>query len=479
MYLSTTATYGGDDVSSGGPCQRNKGGQNQQERIQFLFSFAFRQPALLTCYAAIFCQILRVAACNHAAFEWIHHEHVARSAGGMTYDQLAIVGLPPHVDSPYTAEDELVLPDNHGLSYLQEAALRFADESTRRVRVSQGTFDRLRKEFDKQEATGESSTAQRMMEASAVVGGYNLVSRVLLSMDVGDMADVAVPRPRAARVQVDGGAELYALHIPCCPHDGSPATPPRTLIFVNSLMTSTRMWDQALGHFTTDYDVIVFDQRGHGRSSVPNEPCTMDQLADDVAAVLDHFKVDQAEAVIGVSQGGATTLAFAIRHPRRARKLVACDTQPRTPEANVKAWDDRIALARDPARGMRALAEATVPRWFAEGSTKLTPDQEAALRKGVEETDVEGFAKGAAALQRYDLMAQGLVEALRARESGGTLLVAGEMDGKIPEALEALAKECNEGGQVVKCEVIARGGHLPMVNECEQWCEVVKRFLKA
>lgn len=426
----------------------------------------------------LFAQILRVAACNHAAFEWIHHEHVARAAG-LTYDQLAVIGLPPHVSAQHTTDEELVLPARHGLSPLQEAALRFADESTRRVRVQQRTFDALREAFEEQEGQGEGGAGQRMMEAAAVVGGYNLVSRVLLSMDVGDMADVPVPRPRAAYVPVDGGARLYALYIPACPHEGPPATRPRTIIFVNSLMTSTRMWDAALAHFTSDYDVIVFDQRGHGRSSVPSEPCTITQLADDVAAVLDAFDVAVAEAIVGVSQGGATALSFAVRHPTRARKVIACDTQPRTPPANVKAWDDRITLARTEG-GMAALAEATVPRWFAPGSTPLSPEQDAALRRGVEQTDVEGFARGAAALQRYDLVADGLVEALRARPSRTTLLVAGEYDGKIPEALQQLAGECNEEGQkegVVRCEVIAGGGHLPMINACERWCEVVKDFL--
>lgn len=204
----------------------------------------------------------------------------------------------------------------------------------------------------------------------------------------------------------------------------------------------------------------------------------MDQLADDIISVLDHFGVDKAEAVIGVSQGGATALNFAIRHPARARKIVACDTQPSTPAANVKAWDERIELARTPGKGMKALAEATVPRWFADGSD-LSKEDEADLMAQVEGTEVEGFAAGAAALQSYDLISAGLVDALAAREKGSVMLVAGELDGKLPEGLRKLGEEVDGkvGEGRVRVEVVQGGGHLPMINKVGEFARVLAEFL--
>lgn len=359
----------------------------------------------------------------------------------------------------------------------------FADESTRHVKVPRSVFDTLKTELGKNVPAG-SSVEQLLTEAAAVVGGYNLVSRFLLSMDVGDFSDYEVPVPQMKDIEVPlerGSSEtttIRAIHIPACPHAAPKVTErtteKKTLIFVNSLMTNFHMWDRCLSSFTESYDVILYDQRGHGQSSIPSIPCTMDQLSDDIASILDVFSIPQAEAVIGVSQGGATTLNFAINHPARAKKIVACDTQAKTPVANIKAWDDRITLAR--AEGMGALADATIPRWFTEESTFNSEKDGELVRSGVVKTQVEGFAAGAAALQNYDLLAKGLLEVLANRGEKRALLVAGEKDGAIPEALKKLAEQVQGGG--VRVEVIPGGGHLPMINEPEKWSKAVLDFLK-
>jgi pimeloyl-ACP methyl ester carboxylesterase len=75
-------------------------------------------------------------------------------------------------------------------------------------------------------------------------------------------------------------------------------------------------------HFRT----IVMDPRGSGRSDTPDPPYTMEQFADDVAAVLDAAGVDSAH-VFGTSFGGMVAQHVALRHPARVRRLVlGCTT---------------------------------------------------------------------------------------------------------------------------------------------------------
>lgn len=179
-------------------------------------------------------------------------------------------------------------------------------------------------------------------------------------------------------------------------------------------------------------------------------------------------------AVVGISQGGATTLSFAIRHPDKVEKIVACDTQIRSPEANRKAWDERIELART--QGMAALADATLPRWFPAGSQLVKGAQEHLVRPMVERTKFEGFVAGARALQGYDLSA-GLSGAL---EGKSALLVAGEKDGKLPEGLKALADQLKGDGMDVDFFQVPNAGHLPVFldNGLQEFLERVERFLE-
>lgn len=179
--------------------------------------------------------------------------------------------------------------------------------------------------------------------------------------------------------------------------------------------------------------------------------------------------------MIGVSQGGATSLAFAQNHPSLFTKLIACDTQATSPAANAKAWDDRIALARKDGN-LNALADATVPRWFPQGATSAFNKggrQESFIYDQVRGTSVEGFAAGAAALQGYDIY-PGLADKLKEKK---VLLVAGERDGALPGVLKTLSENLAKDGVDAKFEQITGAGHLPMVDAAEEWLDVVEKFL--
>lgn len=409
----------------------------------------------------------------------------------MSYEQLAIVGQPAETKSSSSAGHDYAVPvsstgregQGEKLNTLQAAALAFADASTRNVHVPSEVFEAFRRalkvELEERPAqdkvTGENATVeQQLIEAAAVVGGYNLVSRFLVALDVDDKSQLDVPTPIVARIpipSVDNG-ELHAVYLPA---QGDKTE--KTLVFVNSLLTNYRMWRYVWDRLNKDYNLIFYDQRGHGQSYVPpaGKKCTVDELASDVALVLDHFHVDRAWAVIGVSQGGATALNFAIEYADRAHKIVACDTQAKSPEANIKAWDDRIELAK--AQGMGALADATIPRWFAAESSFDRGKDLNWLREGVESTTVAGFAAGAGALQGYDLLSKDLVGMLAERPQRSVMLLAGEMDGKLPDGLKALGEQVEGAGGDVCVEVIAKGGHLPCVNEPEAFLDVLCAFL--
>jgi len=73
------------------------------------------------------------------------------------------------------------------------------------------------------------------------------------------------------------------------------------------------------------YKILVYDHRNTGRSTIKDEPCTMEDYADDAAALLEAVLPEKLPVyVIGISFGGMVAQHLAIRHPHLIKKLVLC-----------------------------------------------------------------------------------------------------------------------------------------------------------
>ena len=101
------------------------------------------------------------------------------------------------------------------------------------------------------------------------------------------------------------------------------------------------------------YRTIAFDNRGVGRSPLPDTPLTVEDTADDAAAILDELGIDRAD-IVGFSGGSVwacTAQELAIRHPERVKSLVLMGTfgkGDRYFDAAVRMFSWMIDVARDP-----------------------------------------------------------------------------------------------------------------------------------
>ena len=121
------------------------------------------------------------------------------------------------------------------------------------------------------------------------------------------------------------------------------------------------MWDDQAAALKDSYRVLRYDQRGHGGTQAPDGPYSFDILVADVIGLMDALSIKRANFV-GLSMGGMTALFLAQRHRDRFDRIVACDCGPNSTPASAQQWKERIDLAS--AKGMDALAEATINRWF-------------------------------------------------------------------------------------------------------------------
>ena len=93
------------------------------------------------------------------------------------------------------------------------------------------------------------------------------------------------------------------------------------LIVLHGGLGSTDMVAGLTAQLSSDRQVIAVDLQAHGRTADIDRPLTLEALSDDIAALIKHLQLEQAD-VMGYSMGGLVALQTAIRHPEVVRKLV-------------------------------------------------------------------------------------------------------------------------------------------------------------
>lgn len=224
-----------------------------------------------------------------------------------------------------------------------------------------------------------------------------------------------------------------------------PADGPVVLL-LGSLGSTLEMWEPQVPALAERFRVVRCDLRGHGRSPVPPGPYAIDDLVDDVVALLDRLGIASA-SVVGLSLGGMVALRLAAREPARVERLaVLCSSALLGP---ADAWTERAALVR--AEGPAAVAPAVVARWFTEDLRARGPELVAQMEAMVASTPAEGYAACCDAIAAMDLRAD------LARITAPTLTVAGADDPTTPpHHLAAIADGVVDGHAVV----LPRAAHL-------------------
>jgi pimeloyl-ACP methyl ester carboxylesterase len=118
--------------------------------------------------------------------------------------------------------------------------------------------------------------------------------------------------PTTGYAPVNGLKMYYEVH-----GSGDPV-----VLLHGAFMTITNNWTGWIGELSKTRKVIAVELQGHGRTADIDRDISSANLADDVAALLDHLKVPRAD-VIGYSMGGGVAMQCAIRHPEKVRKVVS------------------------------------------------------------------------------------------------------------------------------------------------------------
>jgi 3-oxoadipate enol-lactonase len=171
-----------------------------------------------------------------------------------------------------------------------------------------------------------------------------------------------------------------------------------SLILTHSLGSDHNMWEPQVQALKDQYFIVSIDNIGHGESDVPPGDYTVADMAAAVVAVADTAELERFH-YCGLSVGGITGLWLGVDHSDRLLSLTLCNTAAKIGSAEL--WDERIQLART--KGMSALVDGVIARWFSTDFADREPQRFANARTTLLATDPDGYAGVCAALRDADL----------------------------------------------------------------------------
>jgi 3-oxoadipate enol-lactonase len=238
----------------------------------------------------------------------------------------------------------------------------------------------------------------------------------------------------------------------------------RTFLFINSLGTDFRIWEGVGEILKHQGNILLFDNRGHGLSSLIEKTDGLNAFTDDAEALLKHLKIERFIPV-GLSVGGMIAMLLADRIPQKIEKLILCDTCHKI--ATQPFWNERIALIKD--KGLASVSESVMLRWFSERFRNTEAATVLGYRHMLERCPPRGYIKTCEAIRDADLTA------IASQIKVPTLCIVGSEDkSTTPEEVKSLSNLI-EGARY---EIIPGSGHIPCVDNPVALSKLIGEFVK-
>ena len=240
------------------------------------------------------------------------------------------------------------------------------------------------------------------------------------------------------------------------------------LVLLHGFPFNRTLWREQVETLAERYRVITIDLRGHGETTATRDPATMEEMAEDVAALLDELGI--ARVVLGgLSMGGYVALAFYRLFPERVRALILADTRPQA-DADAARLTREETATRTLDEGMHTIADAMLLKLLAPSTQAERPGIVERVREMIVNTDPQG----AASALRGMAVRRDQTELLR-EINCPTLIVVGSLDLITPPAD---AEIIHRGIRGSRLEVITGAGHVSNVERPAEFNHALEKFLR-
>jgi 3-oxoadipate enol-lactonase len=244
--------------------------------------------------------------------------------------------------------------------------------------------------------------------------------------------------------------------------DGDESKP--FLVLSNSLGTSLNMWMPQVAVFAERFRVLRYDTRGHGKSEAVPGPYSIEQLGNDVIALMDHLNITQAH-FCGLSMGGITGMWLAVQHPQRLNRLILSNTAAFIgPPEN---WTNRVQAVQQ--NGLSSIAPAVLARWLTPEFAASHPTVVAELLAMLVATPEVGYTACCIAVRDADLRDD--VKNITAP----TLVISGTFDFPTPPSEGRYLQRAIPGAQYIELAA----AHISNQEQIAPFTDAVVTFLTA
>jgi len=237
-----------------------------------------------------------------------------------------------------------------------------------------------------------------------------------------------------------------------------------TFLFINSLGTDFRIWDDVAEVLKEYGNILLFDKRGHGLSDVIETTKGLEDYMNDVVALCEHLSIKKF-TVVGLSVGGMIAQLLAYHYPEKVDKLILCDTRHKI--ANAEIWNGRIASVKE--HGLRSISSGVMQRWFSENFRINDSDKVAGYNNMLERIPAFGYIQTCEAIRDGDL-----TEIARQIRVPTLCVVGSEDKSTTPGEVKNLA-DLIKGSRY---KVIEGSGHIPCVDNPKILSELIVDFIK-
>jgi 3-oxoadipate enol-lactonase len=243
------------------------------------------------------------------------------------------------------------------------------------------------------------------------------------------------------------------------------AGPP--IVLIHGYPFNRSLWTEQTEALRSRYRVVTPDLRGFGESDSSEGPATMNQMAEDVAALMDALEIEQA-VIGGLSMGGYVALAFVKMIPARVKALVLADTRPQAD--NEEGKQTRFQHAEKAlSEGMAGLADAMLPKLLTPETVSKRPELVKRIRDMMLKTKPEGAAAALLGMAEREDQTEFISSILVP-----TLILVGREDAITPVADSETMQSLIEGSRLV---VIENAGHVSNLEQTEQFNDALLGFL--
>ena len=235
------------------------------------------------------------------------------------------------------------------------------------------------------------------------------------------------------------------------------------IILIHGYPLDHSIWAPIIPLLEKEYHLILPDLRGHGASQASDGPLTMDQMAEDIAGLMDFLKVKRA-ILVGHSLGGYVSLAFARKFPQKLLGLSLVSSKSGA-DSSVQRNNRMVSIVEIEEKGIQPIAEAMSKKLVADRS--FSPQ----LYQLIMKMDPAG--------------AVGAVKAMADRSDNSTILaeldvpilvLAGSADLLIPVEIHRQMAELSKNITYIELDGV---GHMPMLESPAQTADALNNLVRA